>query len=128
MFSFISPPKNIIWTVHIKVITWHCKYLLTVIFNVLFISTIFCVDRILQESARWLIAKGRFEEADVVIRSIAKANNTTEKLPQNYLQKLQNTCVVRAYRYSLFIIVCVCVLVRACVGACVCSSYFMYCV
>lgn len=85
----------------------------------------FFLDRILQESARWLIAKGRFEEADVVIRSIAKGNNTTEKLPQNYLQKLQSTCVVRAYRYSLFSIVCMSVCVRACVGACV-RVFFLF--
>lgn len=49
---------------------------------------------VVQESARWLITKGRYSEAETIIRNAAKVNKTTDKLPPNFMEQLEKTAVV----------------------------------
>lgn len=43
------------------------------------------------ESARWLIAKKKFDKAEKIVLKAAKVNGKSDKLPQNFIQELQET-------------------------------------
>lgn len=49
---------------------------------------IFLLIPILPESARWLMARKKYEKAEKIIKQIAKGNKTTDKLPENTVECL----------------------------------------
>lgn len=44
---------------------------------------------ILPESARWLMARNRFEETEKILQKTAKGNNSLDKLPENLIEILE---------------------------------------
>ncbi|PIK38648.1 putative organic cation transporter protein-like [Apostichopus japonicus] len=50
-------------------------------------------DRVIDESARWLIARGRYAEAEDIIRKAAKVNQSTKKLAPNFMEQLEATAM-----------------------------------
>ena len=67
-------------------------------FENLYIDVIICLChtfRIITESPRWLMSKGRFDEAEKIIQNVAKVNHA--KLPEPLLteeekQKVKQNC------------------------------------
>jgi hypothetical protein len=47
----------------------------------------FLVLRVLPESPRWLLARGRFEEAEKILKKMARVNG--KSLPANYMVQLK---------------------------------------
>jgi pentatricopeptide repeat protein len=47
----------------------------------------FSVHRVLPESPRWLLAHGRFEEAEKILKKMARVNG--KPLPANYMVQLK---------------------------------------
>lgn len=54
----------------------------------------FQLRRVIDESARWLISRGRYAEAEDIIRKAAKVNQTTKKLAPNFMEQLEETAMV----------------------------------
>ena len=46
--------------------------------------------RVIDESPRWLVSKNRLKDAERVIRRGSRLNGTTEKLPDNLTEVLEN--------------------------------------
>jgi pentatricopeptide repeat protein len=47
----------------------------------------FLALRVLPESPRWLLARGRFEEAEKILKKMARVNG--KSLPANYMVQLK---------------------------------------
>lgn len=60
------------------------------------------VFSVLPESARWLMAKNKFEETEKVLQKIAKGNKTADKLPNDLVDQLTKQEEVRCITITQF--------------------------
>lgn len=60
------------------------------------------VFSVLPESARWLMAKNKFEETEKVLQKIAKGNKTADKLPNDLVDQLTKQEEVRCKTITQF--------------------------
>lgn len=63
------------------------------------LSNLRASSRYLPESARWLLAKGRKEEAQKELLRAARVNG--RKVPDNFMEKVQQICFFRASKSRL---------------------------
>ena len=65
-------------------------YLLIIIFQIIFIvfKLTFYIIRYLPESPRWLLAKGRLQEANDILHNLARING--KELPATFCEKMHS--------------------------------------